>query len=51
MITDELKQIAYNEGYKEFLYGVKVEDNPYIGVSSKLSLFWDFGWWHAKYDE
>lgn len=47
-MTDELKQIAYNEGYeccvKNILY---VSDNPYSGVSDELAVMFSEGWWDA----
>ena len=56
MITDYMRQIAYNEGYKAFTDGIKAftdgvdcRDNPYAGNSDELYYMWDDGWLDAFY--
>ena len=44
-MTDEMKQIAYNEGAKAFEDDVKLTDCPYEGVSDVLAMMWREGWW------
>jgi hypothetical protein len=44
-ITDEMKQIAYNEGVKAFYDDVMLIDCPYEGVSDVLAMMWREGWW------
>jgi hypothetical protein len=50
-MTDELRQIAYNEGCQAFADNVNLMDNPYNGVSHTLKVFWSHGWWSMFYDE
>jgi hypothetical protein len=50
MITEDLKQIAYREGYKEHIHHISVIDNPYDGVNRILYEAWNDGWWEAWYD-
>lgn len=45
-MTDELKQIAYNEGYECRAENI-LSDNPYVGVSDELALMFFYGWWDA----
>jgi hypothetical protein len=45
IMTDEMKQIAYNEGAKAFEDDVKLTDCPYEGVSDVLAMMWREGWW------
>ena len=51
MITEDLKKIAYREGYTEHMHGFSITDNPYSGVSEILSKAWWDGWWDGFYDE
>ena len=44
VMTDELKQIAYNEGCQAAVDGLCPWDNPYDGVSDILKKFWNYGW-------
>ena len=44
-MTDEMKQIAYNEGAKAFYDKVMCVDCPYYGVSDTLAEMWECGWW------
>jgi hypothetical protein len=44
-MTDEMKQIAYNEGAKAFEDDVMLADCPYEGVSDVLAMMWREGWW------
>ena len=50
MITDYMKQIAYNEGYEAYTDGVLCMDNPYDGVNVTLRNMWQSAWWDA-FDE
>lgn len=50
-MNDELRQIAYNEGYEAHVDKVSISDDPYEGVSPILSTMWWEGWWDAFYDE
>jgi hypothetical protein len=43
-MTEEMKQIAYNEGAKAFFDGVRIADCPYYGVSESLAKMWECGW-------
>ena len=51
MITDELKQIAFNEGCQAAVDDVYPYDNPYDGVSDILKAYWNAGWWEIFYGE
>jgi hypothetical protein len=48
-MTDEMKQIAYNEGAKAFEDDVKLTDCPYEGVSDVLAMMWREGWWETGF--
>jgi hypothetical protein len=51
-MTDELKQIAYNEGCEAYFEdGINLVDNPYDGVSLALANYWDQGYWDMFYDD
>lgn len=50
-MTDELRLIAYREGFKAFADDFTIIDNPYNGVSHTLKVFWSEGWWAAFYNE
>lgn len=51
-MTDELNQIAYNEGCASFLLNIlSLPDNPYHGVNVSLANHWDQGWWDMFYEE
>jgi hypothetical protein len=49
-MTDEMKQIAYNEGVKAYVDDVLCIDCPYYGVSEVLAEMWEEGWWDMFYD-
>ena len=51
LMTNELKQIAFNEGCQAAVDGVYPYDNPYDGVSYILSAYWDAGWWDIFYGD
>lgn len=51
-MTDELNQIAYNEGSRAFYYNeANPVDNPYEGVSETLAHMWSEGWWDKFYED
>jgi hypothetical protein len=50
MMSDELCQIAYNEGWIAYNDGVLCMDNPYNGVNATLRNMWESAWWDA-FDE
>ena len=50
MITDYMRQIAYNEGYEAYTDNVLCMDNPYDGVNATLRNMWECAWWDA-FDE
>jgi hypothetical protein len=50
VLTEDLKQIAYKEGYREYDY-ISVIDNPYDGVNRDLYEAWNDGWFDAFDDE
>jgi len=50
MITDYMRQLAYNEGYRAYTDNFDCRDNPYEGNSDELYYMWDDGWWDAFYD-
>ena len=49
MINLDLEIIVFDEGYYAFKDGLTVVDNPYDGVSKKLQVIWEDGWWEAFY--
>lgn len=51
MITDYMRQIVYNEGYKAFTDNFDCCHNPYEGNNDELYYKWDDGWWDAFYEE
>lgn len=51
MITDYMRQLAYNEGCQAYADNVLCMDNPYEGNSDELYYMWDDGWWFMFYEE
>jgi hypothetical protein len=49
IMTDEMKQIAYNEGVKAYVDDVLCIDCPYYGVSEVLADMWEEGWWETGF--
>lgn len=49
-MTDELCQIAYNEGWLAYTEDFICSNNPYDGVNATLQDMWDCGWWDAFYE-
>ncbi len=51
MITDYMRQIAYNEGCRAFFDDFLFVNNPYEGGSDDLYYMWDDGWWDMFYED